>query len=465
MASVGIIGAGIAGLTAAYQLRQEGIQVAVFEAAEQVGGKMRSERIGGYLVECGPNTIQAATPLMNTLIDRLDVADAVVEADAAAKKRYVVRDGMPQPLPTSPIRFLTADLFSLSAKLRLLGEPFIAAADTDAEESVASFARRRLGREVLDYGLNPFVGGIFAGDPEQLSVKHAFGRLHALEQEHGSLFRGLMHALRNRDASSGGEDAGPARRMFSFRDGVQRFPEAIARTLGSSVHRNTTVTGLHAEGARWRLSAQHGTASPRTHGFDAVISTIPLHRFAALRMETTIDRTPLAEVPYPPVNVVAMGFRRADVDHPLDGFGMLVPEVEDDYQILGTIFSSTLFPDRAPDDHVLLTTFVGGARHPELGRAPKDRQQAVVKADLNALLGTRGAPSFVHYAAWPRAIPQYNLGYGAVKRCIDRLESTHPRLFLAGNYRDGVSVGSALDSGAHAAQHCVAALAPEKAEA
>ncbi len=464
MASVGIIGAGIAGLTAAYQLQQEGIEVAVFEADDQVGGKMRSERTGGYLVECGPNTIQAATPLMNTLIDRLGLADAVVEADAATKKRYVVRDGTPQPLPTSPLRFFSSDLFSLSAKLRLLGEPFIATADADAEESVAEFARRRLGREVLDYGLNPFVGGIFAGDPEQLSVRHAFGRLHELEQEHGSLFRGLMHSLRNRDTSNGEENSRPTRRMFSFRDGLQILPEAMADMLSPLIHRSATVTGLHADGNRWQVSTQRGHGPTETHTVDAVVSTIPLHRFAALNMETSIDRAPLAEVPYPPVNVVAMGFRRADVDHPLDGFGMLVPEVEDDYQILGTIFSSTLFPDRAPEDHVLLTTFVGGARHPELGRASPEQQHAVVKADLNALLGTRDEPSFVHHAAWPRAIPQYHLGYGAVKRRIDQLEATHPRLLFAGNYREGVSVGSAMDSGAHAAQQALNTLSPESVD-
>lgn len=465
MASVGIIGAGIAGLTAAHQLQQDGVDVTVFETADQVGGKMRSEHADGYLIEHGPNTIQTATPLMNALIDRLGLADAVVEADAAAKKRYVVRNGTPQPLPTSPLRFFTSDLFSLSAKLRLLREPFISAGDADEEESVASFARRRLGREVLDYGLNPFVGGIFAGDPEQLSVRHAFGRLHELEQEHGSLFCGLIHSIRNRDASHGDAPSGPARRMFSFRNGLQTLPAALARTLGSSIHLDTTVIGLHPDGNDWRLSVQPGNALTETHRFDAVISTIPLHRFAALSMDTTVDRSSLTEVPYPPVNVVSMGFRRADVKHPLDGFGMLVPEVEKEYQILGTIFSSTLFPGRAPADHVLLTTFVGGARHPELGRASTDRQQAVVRADLNALLGTQGEPSFVRHVAWPRAIPQYHLGYGAVKRCIDRIESTHDRLFFAGNYREGIAVGSAMDSGDHAAQQARKALSPEKVDA
>lgn len=462
MASVGIIGAGIAGLTAAHRLHRAGIDVTVLEATDRPGGKIRSERAEGYLLEHGPNTVQTATPLMNRLIADLGLEGDVVEADAAAKKRYVVRDGVPRPLPTSPLHILTTDLFSLTAKLRLLGEPFIPPNRDADDESVADFARRRLGREVLDYGLNPFVGGIFAGDPEQLSVRHAFSRLHALEHEHGSLFRGLLHTARSGSANrDDADDAGPARRMFSFRQGLQQLPDALADALGpSSVRYGTSVVGMHRDGGAWRLMAQQGDAPPAAHAFDAVITTVPLPRFAALRLETPVDMAPLNDVSYPPVSVVAMGFRRADVAHPLDGFGMLVPEAETDYQILGTIFTSTIFPDRTPADHVLLTTFVGGARRPALGRAPDAEQQAAIEADLQALLGVRAAPAFVRPVRWPHAIPQYTLGYGAVKQTLDRLEATHPRLLFAGNYRNGISVGDAMASGRHAARRCKDALTP-----
>jgi oxygen-dependent protoporphyrinogen oxidase len=463
MASVGVIGAGIAGLTAAHHVHHAGLGVTVFEAADQVGGKIRSERAGGYLIEHGPNTIQTATPLMNTLIDRLGLADAVVAPHAAAKKRYIVRDGRPQPLPTSPLDFFRTGLLSTRGKLRLLAEPFMGSSDPEADESLADFARRRFGQEVLDYGLNPFVAGIFAGDPSMLSVRHAFTRLYELEQEHGSLLRGLFHRMRNRSGSDTPSDAGPARRMFSFQEGLQTLPDALAASL--TVRCATPVTELDRDGAQWRLVVRPQDASPESHTFDAVISTVPLHRFAALDVDTELDLSPFARVTYPPVSVVAMGFRRADVSHPLDGFGMLVPEVEDDYQILGTIFSSTLFPDRAPDGHVLLTTFVGGARHPALGHASPDRQQAVIERDLEALLDTTGRPTFVQHARWPHAIPQYNLGYGRVKRQIDQLEARHARLYLAGNYRDGISVGDAMRSGQAAAQRCLRAITPEAVSA
>jgi oxygen-dependent protoporphyrinogen oxidase len=460
MASVGILGAGIAGLTAGHHLQRAGLDVTVFEATDHVGGKIRSERADGYLIEHGPNTVQSATPLMNALIERLDLDDAVVEADAAAKKRYVVRDGTPHPLPTSLLSFLRSDLLSARGKLRLLAEPFISSSRSDADESLADFTRRRLGNEVLDYGLNPFVAGVFAGDPETLSVRHAFERLYAMEREHGSLFRGLLASMR--DWSPSGDDpadAGPKRRMFSFRDGLQTLPDRLARPL--TIRLSAPAVALHSDGTTWTLTVKPSRTEPETHVFDAVISTMPLHRLGALDIETDLDLSPLTRVMHPPVSVVAMGFRRDEVHHPLDGFGMLVPEVEDVFHILGTIFTSTIFPDRSPDDHVLLTSFIGGVRHPELGRASDDRQQRIILADLADLLNVQASPSFVRHVRWPRAIPQYTTGYDAIKNLVDRLEVQHPGLFLAGNYRQGIAVGDAMDSGHSAAEQCLRHLTSE----
>jgi oxygen-dependent protoporphyrinogen oxidase len=178
---------------------------------------------------------------------------------------------------------------------------------------------------------------------------------------------------------------------------------------------------------------------------------VPLHRFADLDVDTPVDLTPLREVYYPPLSVLALGFPRDAVDHPLDGFGMLVPPVEEDLRILGTIFSSTLFPDRAPEDHVLLTTFVGGARAPDRATTDVETLQSLVEQDLDRLLGVTAAPAFRRHVHWPNAIPQYHLGYGAVTETLQALETHHPRLAFAGNYRQGVSVGDALTSGIEAA--------------
>ncbi len=440
MTAIGVIGGGITGLTAAYRLQAQGCEVRVFEREDRPGGKMKTDRRGGYLVEHGPNTLQPTAPI-ETLIDDLGLREARVEASPAARKRYVVRAGRPVALPTSPARFLRTELFSSRAKLRLLAEPFVRAANGDQEESVADFVRRRLGAGLLDYGLNPFVAGIFAGDPERLAVRHAFPRLHELEQNYGSLTVGrVWEALRRARPK-------PARRrMFSFRNGMNTLPEALTRSLGNAVACGTTVTSIHRSAERWTVATRRTDGASGLHRFDAILYTAPLHALKALDFDTGFDLTPLAQVPHPPVSVVALGFPSEQVTHPLDGFGLLVPEVEQDIRILGTFFSSTLFPGRAPAGHVLLTTFVGGMRRPELGRSSPDTLYEVVRRDLGRLLGVQGRPSFAHHICWKRAIPQYHLGYGAIKDAVRRLELRHPGFFMAGNYRRGISVGDAIAS-------------------
>ena len=447
MPRVGIIGAGIAGLTAAYCLHQKNIDVQVLETTGRPGGVIRSDAVDGRLVEAGPNTLRPS-PLLERLIDDLDLESERLWANDEAARRYVVRDGEPVSIPMSVGDFFTTDLFSTTAKLRLLAEPFIGRAEAD-DESLAHFTRRRLGPEVLDYAVAPFVGGVFAGDPEQLSARHAFEKLAQLETEYGSLFWGAVR-------TDGGDDDTPSG-LYSFRDGAETLPQALADALGDRVAYNTRVAAMHRDGVRWKIEAEHETGS-RTGSFDALICTVPLHALSAITLDTSVDCTPLTEVEYPPVHVVALGYDRSAVDHPLDGFGMLVPPVEDDFDILGTLFSSTLFANRAPAGTALLTTFVGGARNPALARQDPDAIQSVVERDLATLLGVSGTPTFSHHVHWSRAIPQYTTGYGTVKDTLDALEAEHDGLHFAGNYRQGVSVGDAAASGADAANRVEALL-------
>lgn len=447
MSTVGIIGAGIAGLAAAYRLQQENVSVRVLEASERTGGVIRSDSEDGFLVEHGPNSIRASSPELEGVLEDLDLKEERIWANERAKTRYVVRNGQPTSLPTSIGSFLTTDLFSVRAKLRLLAEPFIRRAD-GGEESVADFTRRRLGPEMLDYAVAPFVGGVFAGAPEDLSVEHAFHRLATFEDEYGSLFLG---ALRNAMSSNDTDEPDGPSGLFSFRDGLQTLPDALTEVLGDHVFQNAPVRALHREDDQWRvtITSPEGRERPRT--FDALVSTVPLHRLSAMDVDTPVDLSPLAEAWYPPLSVLALGYPREAVEHPLDGFGLLVPPAEDDLNILGTIFSSTLFPGRAPADHVLLTTFVGGARAPKQATPDTSALQSLVETDLHHLLGVEGSPVFRRHVHWPHAIPQYTLGYGTVKETLDELEEQHPGLAFAGNYRKGVSVGNALTSGIGAA--------------
>jgi len=442
MPRIGVIGAGIAGLTAAYRLRQDNHSVILFEATDRAGGVIRSVRDDDFLVEMGPNSLRS-TPFLHTLVQDLHLEDERVWADDRASRRYVVRDGTPVPVPASVGDFLKTDLLSTRAKVRLLGEPFVPArTNAPIHESLADFTRRRLGEEVLEYAVAPFVGGVYAGNPEQLSARHTFEQLVEWEEKYGSLFWGAFRAgTRSSDDVPSG--------LFSFRDGLATLPQTLADRLSSDIEYDSPVTGLRAHEDGWTVHVD-GAGRP-THEVDGVVCTAPLHRLRDLDLDTPVDRTPLDEVAYPPVQVVGLGYEREQVDHPLDGFGLLVPPVESDFDVLGTLFSSSLFPGRAPAGRVLLTTFVGGARAPELARRGDAAIQSVVERDLKRLLGVRGDPVFSRHVHWARAIPQYTRGYGAVKKTLDALETEHPGLVFAGNYRQGVSVGDAAESGQDAA--------------
>ncbi len=450
MPQIGVLGAGIAGLTAAYRLKQQGISVQVLEATDRPGGVIRSETTDGFLVEHGPNSLRPS-PVLEKTIQALSLDDQRVWANDAASTRYIVRDDQPVPVPSSLGGFLTTDLFSTRAKFRLLGEPFVGRT-SDPRESLADFIRRRLGPEVLDYAVAPFVGGVYAGDPEQLSARHAFERLATWEDEYGSLFWGAM-----RSSSEDSADVEVPSGLFSFREGIETLPRALAMALGDSVQYEAPVTGLHHDGTAWTVRVESSPTD--SYSFDALICTVPLHQLNEIQLSTSADRSPLADVSYPPVQVVALGYPASAVAHPLDGFGMLVPPVEEEYDILGTLFSSTLFPGRAPEDHVLLTTFVGGARDPALASRDADAIQSVVERDIDRLLGVNGDPVFTRHVHWPRAIPQYTVRYGDVKDTLSALEEEHSGLYFAGNYRQGVAVGDAMTSGADAAEQCANALA------
>lgn len=467
--SVGVIGGGIAGLTTAYILNREGYQVRLLEASAETGGMIQTSSAEGYLVEHGPNSLRDTTGILPALIHELGIHSERVGASEKAQKRFVVKDGSPCALPTSPLSFLTTPLLSLRGKLRLLAEPFIRPWTSDTPESVASFVRRRLGSEVLDYGVDPFIGGIFAGNPEDLSVEHAFSRLHDLEQQHGSLFRGMLRSARSstedgsegpgtHDANGSAVPEPEGSRIYSFQDGLQTLPRALTDALGDHVRLRAPVKALRLDDRRWHVATQAGDGSTEMHFFDAVVSTIPLHRLSGIDFPSNVDLSPLDDVPYPAVSVLALGFDRDDVRHPLDGFGMLVPKVERDIDILGTLFSSTLFPNRAPDGKVLLTSFVGGSRRPKLGMKETSVLRTMVLQDLRSLLGVKGEPEFVRHVQWPRAIPQYTLHHGQVQDLIAQIESRHPGLYLAGNYRSGISVGDAMQSGADTARRVMERL-------
>ncbi|HEU4698680.1 MAG TPA: protoporphyrinogen oxidase [Gemmatimonadales bacterium] len=458
--SAGVIGAGVAGLAAACELARRGWEVTVYEAADRVGGVIRSEWRDGYLVEYGPNSFADPPPAAAPLVARLGLDRARRLAAESASRRYVVRRGRLVPLPASPLAALRTPILSPLAKLRLLREPFVAPRAADAgtnadDESVAAFVRRRFGREVLDYLVDPLLGGIYAGQPEHLSARHALPALHELERAHGSVVRGALRRRRAAAPDQGGELAPrPRRTIGSFDEGMETIPRRLAEALtaeGGAIRLGARATALRRDGARWRVEAeQAGGSLAAVH--DAVVYAAPAYALDSLELPgAPADALRRAgAVPYAPVAVLVLGFRRDDVAHPLDGFGFLVPALER-RSLLGAIFASSLFPWRAPAGHVALTVFVGGARDPRLAEADPHTLTGRILDDLHTLLGVRGEPTFRRHIFHPRAIPQYVIGHGRVQAALDELERSCPGLAFAGNYRSGIAVGEALASGMAAA--------------
>ncbi len=446
-----VVGGGISGLACAWGLQQRGMRVILLEAAPRAGGSIGTVREHGCLLESGPNSALDSTPLIGHLLDQLGLARERISANAAARKRFVLRDGALTALPLSPLEFVATPLFSPRAKLRLLCEPFIGRGAADGEESVAQFVRRRLGGEFLDYAINPFVAGVYAGDPEALSVRAAFPRLHELEQAYGSLIGGYILGARARARNP--DRSKHAAPMFAFREGMQTLTDGLARRL-ARVELATEVVGVTPGNGCQLVTAcgPHGRRELRAH---AVVLAVPAYAAVSLvEPFAPAAAAALAAIPYPPVAVAIGAYRRDAVRHALDGFGVLVP-LREHRNILGTIFSSTLFANRAPSEIALLTTFVGGTRQPELGRLDGNEVAEMVQAEHVSMLGVRERAEFVRVTRWLRAIPQYTLGHAARIAVVAEAERTVPGLFFCANYRGGVAIGDCVKSAHRAADQIV----------
>jgi protoporphyrinogen/coproporphyrinogen III oxidase len=452
--AIAVLGAGATGLTAAYRLARLGHRVRLFEATSRVGGAVRTDIKDGWLVEGGPNSMLAGDPAVTALFAELGLEADRLTASPAAKNRYIVRGGRLVAAPASPPALLGSRLFSFGAKLRVLSEPFSRRRVRANDISLEEFVRSHFGQELVDYGLNPFVSGVYAGDPKKLSARLAFPKLWELEQKHGSIIRGQLAEARARKASG---QPKPAAGIITFRNGLQQIPEALAAGLPpGALSCNARIEAL-VPGPPWSVVWNNGT-SIRTETFDAVVAALPAPALAQLRFGTLGER-PLASldnIEHPPVTSLFLGYRREQVAHPLDGFGALTPELEK-RSVLGILFSSSLFPGRAPAGHVALTVMVGGSRQPEIARMPVDRILATVERDLRELLGVTGAPVFRQHTFWPRAIPQYNLGYESHLETMASAERAHHGLYLGGQARDGIALPACIAAGETLAARAAAA--------
>lgn len=488
MIRVVVLGGGVSGLASAWLLRQRfrdqgrEVSVRVLEASDVPGGTMRTEVVEGYRLEWGPNGFLDSEPAMLRLVDELGIRDALFPADAASARRFLLRDGRPTLVPTSPGAFLRSPLLSIGAKAALLGEPFRPRHDGDGEESVAAFVRRRLGPEFVTRLVDPMVTGIYAGDVERLSLDAAFPRLRAIEREHGSLVRGMIARGRERrrerkraartaptpgsaDAASrsaGGGPAGPAGHLTSFREGMGQLVGALADGLGEAVTTGAEVLAVlpRDDGAfdvtyrvgdpdRGGMGGFVARAVTRREGekaliADVVVSALPAEALARILAPWRPDEADvIGDVEAAPVAVVALGFDRAHVRHPLDGFGMLIPRVEG-LRTLGALFTSTLFPGRAPEGKVLVRCMIGGALDRAVADEPEASLVEAVIGEMGRVLGFDAPPEMARVFRHRKGIPQYDVGHLDRVAAADRVEADVPGFYITGNSLRGIAVNACV---------------------
>ncbi|MCX6937796.1 MAG: protoporphyrinogen oxidase [Verrucomicrobia bacterium] len=438
---IAILGAGLTGLSAAWHLTRAGLRVMVFEAGPAPGGVIRSERNPeGWLVESGPNSMQE-TPAIAGLVRALGLEAVRLPAAPAAKNRYIVREGLLRALPASPPGFLRSDLFTLRTKYLLFKELFRIKQPRLSDLPLADFFREHFGQELLDYALDPFVSGIYAGDPARLSARHSFPALWKAEQEHGSLIRGMIAA--RRDKRTRGERTGPSP-IISFTEGLASLPRALAAALPpESLRLGTPVQRITRSQDYWIVDA-----APDLR-FSHVIAALPPSALTRLHIGSPGSQASLASLEHleqPPVTSLFLGYRRADVAHPLDGFGVLMPSKEK-RSLLGVLFNSTLFPGRAPAGHIALTVMLGGLRNRELAAHPVEYQLPIIQRELAALLGVKGQPVFMARSHWPRAIPQYQLQHDSHLEVIHSAEKRFTGLHIGGPVCDGIGLPACVAAG------------------
>lgn len=442
-----IIGGGISGLAVAWFLHNQNIPVRVLESRTRVGGNILTSQQEGYRIEHGPNsTLQKPShpdDALGRLVESLALQEKIQVANQAAERRYILRDGQLQPLPSSPSAFIFSSFFSWKSKMRLLAEPFIGRGTE--EESIAAFVRRRLGSEFLDYVIEPFISGVYAGDPQRLSVQAAVAKIYALERDHGSLIRGAIH--QGRVLKGAGMPKG---RLISFDQGMAQLTDTIAERLpAEQIQTGFKVTALEpSEQGGWRIFAENsaglgGSESTIVEASEVVLS-VPAPVVAQLiAPQSNLASKVLKAIPYAPIASVALGYRRSKVQHALDGFGFLVPRREN-VQLLGGLFSSTLFPGRAEDDHVLVTAFIGGSMNPQIMDLSDQELVGQVEKDLSRVLNCSQSADFVHLTRYTASIPQYTMGHLERINQIDDGIRQLAGIHLRANWRDGISVGDCI---------------------
>jgi len=466
MTRVVVIGAGISGLATAYALEQLSVahelelDVVVLERRERTGGKILSLKEEGYLCEWGPNGFLDSKPSTLELCDSLAVRERLLRSNDNARKRFIYADGNLHRLPENGPAFLKSGLISWPGKMRLAMEPFIPKRTDGVDETLADFARRRLGAEALDKLIGPMVSGIFAGDPETMSLKSCFARIYELEQEYGGLIKAMIKLARKKRAEQKAgkavaSAAGPGGVLTSFGGGIQELTDAVAAGLQGEVKVAAGVQEIRQVEGGYRLSLEDGSMLEA----ELVVSAAPAHAMAGM-LHTLSPETSalLREIPYAPMNVICFGYQRDKIAHDLMGFGYLNAKREK-RPTLGTLWDSSIFPQRAPEGHVMLRSMMGGATNVGAISWSDAEVQQKVQGDLEKIMGITAIPDFVRIYRHERAIPQYIVGHARRVVSVEESLAGYPGMFITGNAFAGVGINDCTLAAQRTAEKVISFLA------
>lgn len=445
-----IAGGGISGLTTAWWLAREGLTVEVWEREPYAGGKIQTDRTDGYVTERAASLIMNFRPEVNQLVTESGVVTNKV-LPVPVRNRYLIHRGRLIAMPMRLGALMSSPLWSFRGKLRLLAEPLIPRGGHE-EETVSQFITRRLGSELLERAMEPYVGGVLASDPDLANAYAVLPRLTALERRYGSLTLGVLahRVLHWR--------TGCPTESFSFHGGMSTLVETLAKTRGVRLRLGRGVEALTPDGTGGWCAI--GNCGQREHSLRArhVVLSVPADVAASLvdPLDTELAKL-LHGIEYAPLSVIHLGFERLAVPHPLDGTGFLAPRQEG-VMLNGTLWMSTAFPDRAPPGKVLLTSYLGGTRSPEAVDWDDDHSADTVMQELSTLLRIGTAPEMVHINRHRRALPLYHGAYhGRSKEIAKRLQHL-PGLHLEANYLGGVSVRDRIVCSNNAAKRILSAI-------
>ncbi len=428
---VAIIGAGISGLTAAYDLQRSGRRVIVLERQQMVGGNAISERINGFLMEHGPTTLNSMVPEALELTKDLGLIDQRQYLGDGVHKRYLRHGRTLHGIGIHRAGFLLSPYISLRGRLSIMTELLRSRRNADEDETIHAFASRRFGVEFADKVMAPLVAGMFAGNAHTLSLKAAFPRLRKMEQEYGSVTRAILQAKHG---------AEPGKRLFSYQNGIGSLPKALKQVLHGCIKTGAAVKSISQSPVGYKVETQGlGGLSAKSVIF-AVQPHVAASLLEPLDMETA---TTVADIDAPPLAVVFQAYARSQVEHPLDSLGFLsVPGTGG--IINGAQFSSTMFANRAPDGFVTISAYVGGSINRDAAGMSNHALCNQVHSELSGLLGIKGTPVLSRTRQWARSLPQYEVGHSDKVKTMQMLPQRQPGLYLTGNYLDGVSVASCI---------------------